>query len=171
MYESILKTATKDPDFKFKVRLTAYPPTYMTKVVRETSNSGTIVFMSAISYSMMITAIVSYLVVERISGLKHLQVISGMNLKAYWVGNFAFDFIKMQFTIGITMALLFGFDLGYTGAWATYLALPLGIIPFSYAMSFWFTVDSAAQTFTMFFHFFMLGIMSTLTFGLRVAPD
>jgi amino acid permease len=69
------------------------------------------------------------------------------------------------------MALLFGFDLGYTGAWATYLALPLGIIPFSYAMSFWFTVDSAAQTFTMFFHFFMLGIMSTLTFGLRVAPD
>jgi ATP-binding cassette subfamily A (ABC1) protein 3 len=95
MYESILKTATKDPDFKFKVRLTLYPPTKEVKIVRETTNSGTIVFMTAIAYSMMITAIVSYLVVERISGLKHLQVISGMNLKAYWAGNFAFDFIKM----------------------------------------------------------------------------
>lgn len=67
-----------------------------------------------------------------------------MNLKAYWVGNFAFDFIKMQFTIGITLALFFGYNMGLTGAWATYLALPFGIIPFSYAMSFWFTVDSAA---------------------------
>lgn len=72
MYESILKTATKDPDFKFKLRLTLYPPTAEVKVVSETANSGTIVFMSAIAYSMIITAIVSYLVVERINGLKHL---------------------------------------------------------------------------------------------------
>jgi hypothetical protein len=51
--------------------------------------------MSAIAYGMIVTAIVSYLLVERISGLKHLQVISGMNLKAYWIGNFIFDYIKM----------------------------------------------------------------------------
>lgn len=69
------------------------------------------------------------------------------------------------------MALFFGYEMGLTGAWATYLVLPFGIIPFSYAMSFWFTVDSAAQTFTMFFHFFILGIMSTLTFGLRLSLD
>ena len=89
MYESILKTATQDPNFKFKVRLTTYPPTQAIKAVRETSNSGIIVLMTAIAYSMMITSIVSYLVVERISGLKHLQVISGMNLKAYWVEIFS----------------------------------------------------------------------------------
>lgn len=127
--------------------------------------------MSAIAYSMMVTAIVSYLVVERISGLKHLQVISGMNLKAYWVGNFIFDLIKMELTIVVTISLFFGFEMGLNSAWATYVALPFGIIPFSYVMSYWFTVDSAAQTFTMFFHFFILGIMSTLTFGLRLAPD
>jgi len=144
MYESILKTATNDPDFKFKVRLTTYPPTEAIKVVAEVANSGTIVFMSAIAYSMIITAIVSYLVVERISGLKHLQVISGMNLKAYWVGNFIFDLIKMELTILVTLALFFGYKMGLTAAWVTYLVLPLGIIPFSYVMSFWFTVDSAA---------------------------
>lgn len=127
--------------------------------------------MTAVAYSMMVTAIVSYLVVERISGLKHLQVISGMNLKAYWVGNFIFDLIKMELTIVVTISLFFGFEMGLNSAWATYVALPFGIIPFSYVMSYWFTVDSAAQTFTMFFHFFILGIMSTLTFGLRLAPD
>jgi ATP-binding cassette, subfamily A (ABC1), member 3 len=51
----------------------------------------------------MMTAVVSYLVVERIDGLKHLQEISGMQLKAYWVGNFIIDFIKMQLTIAITI--------------------------------------------------------------------
>ena len=127
--------------------------------------------MSAIAYSMIITAIISYLVVERINGLKHLQVISGMNLKAYWIGNFIFDFLKMELTIIVTLSVLFGYKLGLNAAWATYVALPFGIIPFSYVMSYWFTVDSAAQTFTMFFHFFILGIMSTLTFGLRISPD
>jgi hypothetical protein len=34
--------------------------------------------MTSIAYSMLITAVVSYLVVERINGLKHLQVISGL---------------------------------------------------------------------------------------------
>lgn len=120
---------------------------------------------------MIITAIISYLVVERINGLKHLQVISGMNLKAYWIGNFIFDFLKMELTIIVTLSVLFGYKLGLNAAWATYVALPFGIIPFSYVMSYWFTVDSAAQTFTMFFHFFILGIMSTLTFGLRISPD
>lgn len=72
MYESILKAATKDPEFSFKVRLTPYPPTDDIKVVFQVLNAGTIVFITAIAYSMIITAVVSYLVVERISGLKHL---------------------------------------------------------------------------------------------------
>ena len=82
-----------------------------------------------------------------------------------------FDFLKMEFTIIVTLALFFGYNVGLTAAWATYLALPFGIIPFSYIMSFCFTADSAAQTFTMFSHFFILGIMSTLTFGLRISLD
>lgn len=67
-----------------------------------------------------------------------------MNLKAYWIGNFMFDFLKMEFTIIVTLALFFGYNVGLTAAWATYLALPFGIIPFSYVMSFCFTADSAA---------------------------
>jgi len=107
--------------------------------------------MSAIAYGMIVTAIVSYLLVERISGLKHLQVISGMNLKAYWIGNFIFDYVKMQLTVGITLALFFGYNLGISAAWVTYLVLPFGLIPNCYFISYLFTVDSAAQTFTMFY--------------------
>jgi hypothetical protein len=31
MYESILKVATGDPDFKFKLRNTPFPPTFANK--------------------------------------------------------------------------------------------------------------------------------------------
>jgi hypothetical protein len=72
MYESILKVATGDPDFSFKLRSTPYPPTQAIKVRMQTFSAGLIVFVTAIAYSVMITAIVSYLVVERIEGLKHL---------------------------------------------------------------------------------------------------
>jgi ATP-binding cassette, subfamily A (ABC1), member 3 len=169
MYESILKVATNDPVFKFKVRSTPYPPTLLVKLKDNITSTSTVIFVSAIAYSMIITSVVSYLVVERTNGLKHLQVISGMQLKAYWIGNFIFDFLKMQFTIAITIILFFGFNLGYNGAWLTYLLLPFGVLPLTYVTSFVFTVDSAAQTFTMFCHFFSLGILATIIFILRVS--
>ena len=78
MYESILKVATGNPDFSFKLRSTPYPPTYLFTFRVQTIEAGVVIMVSAISYSVLITSIVSYLVVERIEGLKHLQVISGM---------------------------------------------------------------------------------------------
>jgi len=67
-----------------------------------------------------------------------------MRLSAYWLANFIFDFIKFEITICTTLALFHFFDLGYDSSWATYLAFPFGILPFTYVMSFAFTVDSAA---------------------------
>jgi hypothetical protein len=93
-----------------------------------------------------------------------------MKLKAYWVGNFIVDFIKMQLTIGVTIALFFGYGMGMDSAYVTYLVLPFGILPFTYVTSFVFSVDSAAQTFTMFFHFLTLAIFSSVIFMLRVSP-
>ena len=47
---------------------------------------------------------------------------------------------------------------------------PFGIMPFTYVMSFLFTADSAAQTFTMFCHLTIILAVSTLIFLLRLAP-
>jgi ATP-binding cassette, subfamily A (ABC1), member 3 len=93
-----------------------------------------------------------------------------MQLKAYWIGNFIFDFLKIEFTVAITIILFYGFDLGYNAAWVTYLVLPFGILPFTYVTSFIFTADSAAQTFTMFFNFLILSIASTFIFLIRLFP-
>jgi hypothetical protein len=106
MYESILKTATGDPEFQFKLRSTPFPPTYEFMYRAESLNSGLIIFVAAISFAVCMTFVVSYLVVERMEGLKHLQEISGMQLKAYWMGNFIVDFIKLECPV-ITTVICF----------------------------------------------------------------
>ena len=93
-----------------------------------------------------------------------------MQLKAYWIGNFIFDFVKMYFTIIVTIILFGSYGLGFSGSIIIYLMFPIAILPFTYITTFIFTSDSAAQTFTMFFHFLIFGIGSVIIFFIRFAP-
>lgn len=170
MYESILKTALQDPDFKFTLRSSPYPVTDIIRMRMEAFNSGLVVFITAIGFSVMLTGVVSYLVIERMSGLKHLQEVSSMQLKAFWTANFIVDFIKMQVTIITTVICFFAMDMNLDTAWITYLVFPFGALPFTYVTSFVFNSDSASQSFTMFLHFLTLAIMSLVVFILRIAP-
>lgn len=72
MYEALLKTALNDTEFEFKTRSTAYPLINEIKYRRDTADVGSIIFFSAISFSILITVTVSYIVVERVSMLKHM---------------------------------------------------------------------------------------------------
>lgn len=169
MYESILKTAFDDPEFEFKVVNKPYPLTHQIKSFIKTSKAGTIVFFTAVAYSIILTNIVSYLVNERISNLKHVQQISGMKLSAYWIGNFIFDFCKMNVTIATSIIIFYALDTGLSSALISFALFPFAVLPFTYCMSFVFTVDSAAQTFTMFFNFLTILVFSTMIFAFRFA--
>lgn len=169
MYESILKTAMNDPEFEFKVTSRAFPMTYYAKNYVNTSKAGTVVFFTAISYSIILTNIVSYLVNERISNLKHVQQLCGMKLMAYWIGNFVFDFFKLYITIAISIFVFWFFKSGLSSSLISYALFPFAVLPFTYCMSFLFTVDSAAQTFTMFFNFLTILVFGTMVFAFRFA--
>ena len=169
MYESILKVATDDPNFEFKVRTTPYPLTNELKNREATASSGAIIFFAAIAYSMFITLTASYLVVERITQLKHVQVITGMRLSAYWLANFIFDAIKLYVTVIATIILIYAFNQKYDSSAVVYAIFPFAIIPFTYVTSFIFSAESAAQTFTMFFHAAVILVASTLVFVLRMS--
>jgi len=94
-----------------------------------------------------------------------------MQLKAYWIGNFIFDFIKLQVTIVVTICLFFGFELEYNAAWVTYVIFPFAVLPYTYVMSFIFKSDNSSQTFTMFFNFLLMGIAPIAIFVLRFIPQ
>ena len=171
MYESILKVANDDPEFEFKTKVTPYPLTYEIRKRVKTGDAGSIIFFAAISYSIIITVTVSYLVVERISQLKHVQVITGMRLSSYWIANFLFDAAKLYLTVITTIVLFYIFDAEYPSSTVVFALFPFGILPFTYVFSFCFSADSAAQTFTMFFHATTILIFSTVVFIIRVVPN
>ena len=172
MYEAILKVANNDPEFEFKVTSKPYPYLHERLIGAKTFDGGTIVFFSAIAYSLLCTVTISYLVQERIQMLKHVQLISGMRLSSYWIANFIFDFIKMYVTVITTVVIfhLYKSDtLDYDSSVIVYCLFPFGVLPCIYVCSFLFTADSAAQTMTMFWNFLMILIFPTTVFLLRFA--
>ena len=144
MYESILKVANDDPEFEFKTRSTPYPLTYEIEKRVATSDAGQVIFFAAIAYTIVITVTISYLVVERTSQLKHVQVITGMRLSAYWIVNFIFDALKLYILVFVTLLMFYMFDQEYPTAQYVILASPIGLLPFTYVWSHAFTVESAA---------------------------
>jgi len=110
---------------------------------------------------------ISHIVSERVKNLKHMQLLSGMSLTAYWTSNMLFDIIKAMIPSGIVIGLLKAFDFFYPDVWRVFLLYPLGIVPFTYASSFLFSNDSVAQTVTIFLHFVVAGIGAIATLILR----
>lgn len=172
MYESILKTATDDKDFKFKIRNTPFPPTTRVQLRANGQELNQILIQMSIAFGIVAAGIARYLVQERVEGLKHLQVISGMQLKAYWIGSFIFDFAKMYVSIITALILFAAFDLELNDTMAVLVLLPFGLIPFTYVTTFLFTSDSAASSITIFIHIAVLGILAAVIYSFRVAiPD
>jgi hypothetical protein len=72
MYEAIIKRSMDDSDYEFKVRNTPFPVTKALWFRKSGTDAGTIMFISATCYSMLLTTIVGNIVMERVQRLKHI---------------------------------------------------------------------------------------------------
>lgn len=167
MYEAILKAATGDSKFEFKVRSTPYPITSKLSQVTKTADSGRMVFLTAVAQACIVTLICSSYVLERTNGLKHFQTISGMQLGAYWAANFIFDLITMEVTAVTTCLLFYYYELPYYSAQISYLLYPFAVLPYTYVMSFCFASEASSQSIVMFVIFMSILTLSTAGFVLR----
>lgn len=66
--------------------------------------------MVAIGFALVPASIVSQVVSERARSLKHMQVLSGLGLFAYWTANMIFDVVKALVPSAIAIGLLYAFD-------------------------------------------------------------
>jgi len=67
--------------------------------------------------------------------------------------------------------MFYYYEMEYEAAQYLFLLIPFSALPFTYITSFIFTVDSAAQTFSMFLHFFSICVMGVVIIALRFSPD
>ena len=106
MYEAILKKANNNPDFKFSMTTQPYPELAYWETVSENSKQGSFTFMAAIAIAVIPTAMISFLITERMKSLKHMQQVSGMNVAGYWIANMLTDIVKVL--IPMIIILIFG---------------------------------------------------------------
>jgi ATP-binding cassette, subfamily A (ABC1), member 3 len=121
----------------------------------------------SIGFALIPASMISHIVSERVKNLKHMQLLSGMSLAAYWTSNMLFDILKALIPSGIVIGLLKAFDFFYPDIWRVFLLYPVGIVPFTYVSSFLFSNDSVAQTVTIFLHFVVAGIGAIATLIMR----
>lgn len=171
MYEAILKQATGNPNFKFTMINSPFPVSQKLKDKASNINGIFIVFVLSIGFALIPASIISFILHERERNLKHMQLISGMNLSAYWLSNYLFDTVKAMLPVVITIGLIYAFNLQYNDVWRVFLMFPVGVIPFTYATSFFFQNENVAQTVTIFMHFVFAGIGAIVVFILRVIPS
>ena len=111
-------------------------------------------------------AIVSFIVLERVENLRHMQIISGMQLPAYWISNMIADMIKLYIPIILIILLSIVFDSNYDGVWVLYLLLPPALVPWTYVSSFLFSKDGTAQIITLFMNYLVCCLFGILVFVL-----
>jgi len=96
---------------------------------------------------------VIFVVKERSSKAKHLQLVSGVSPTAYWTSTFAFDAINYALVcVAVIVVFLAYQNESFTGDSATtfatfllFLLYGLAVVPLAYCLSFMFTNHTAAQ--------------------------
>lgn len=61
-----------------------------------------------------------------------------MGIFAYWTANYIFEIIKTLIPILLSLGLVYAFEEDLPMVWRTFLMLPLGLVPFTFGMSFIF---------------------------------
>jgi len=171
MYESILRTATNNGNFSLKFTTTPFPPTFDFWFENTSFQAVFVSMFMGACLGVFLTSIVSNIISERIDGLKHLQEISGLSKFEYWVGNFLVDYFKFMLLVLGMLPFLYILEEGQLrSSCFIFIAMPFALIPFTYVSTFVFKTDSTAQTSTIFFHFFNLGILGAICGYLRLTP-
>ena len=119
----------------------------------------------SIAVAVIPTVMVSYLISERVKGLKHIQTVSGMNLLSYWIANILLDALKVLLLLIVILILAIVAGVNYQEKLIFFLLFPLALVPFTYASSFLFNHDTMAQILTLIVHL----VVGVLFAGLNIA--
>ena len=137
----------------------------------QSSQAFTITFFTQVAFAFVPGAIVVFMVRERERhhNSKHQQVISGANIVAYWLGNFAFDMTMYSITMVLTLVLFKIFNMDpfiNHGAFLPMFVLFFGfgscMTAFTYCLSFLYDTHTRAQVLTVVLNLLPFGMVLTI---------
>ena len=112
MYESILRTSTGNPRLQFNVTTHPFPQLPLNvKGELEVASGIFVCFIIGVGFALIPASIITRIVHEKEKGLHHMQVVSGLDKRAYWLSFFLYDIIMAYIPCLITMQFWDIFDL------------------------------------------------------------
>lgn len=130
----------------------------------------TVVVMIMLSFAFVPAAFALFVVRERETKAKHLQVVSGVSFLSYWLATWIFDFASFQIPLWLTVIILKAFDakalMDGDSFGATVALLQLygaSITGFTYLTSFAFARHSMAQVGAILINFLFGLILMIVT--------
>lgn len=132
---------------------------------------GALIFSIALGFKF--ASIISFIVKEREDKSKHQQIVSGMNILAYWFGNFIFDYILylVLAVFSFLMCLALDVDAFIGDAFGVtvcvFIIYGLAYIPLTYIIAYFFKDYGNAQAGYYFFTFVVGGLLSIIVLVLR----
>lgn len=136
IYEAILKNVNSD--IKFKTKTVPFPVFYFFESRAAVGQSLDYAVIVSIALALIPCVIVAYIIKEREQQVKHMQVISGVSMSAYWWSNLISDIIKCYVPVAFILLLNYCFALNYEGVYILLLLYPLAIVPWTYLTSYLF---------------------------------
>lgn len=91
-----------------------------------------------------------------------------MKSSSYWISKLFIDLMKIYIIICISFIAFAAFGYQFTSSLIVLALFPLGVLPFTYVLSFCFTNASVAQTIITIMHFAAILVLSSLVFVMRL---
>ncbi len=165
--QAMLRTATNNSNIRLVFANAPLPLDYETRS-KESATSGDVISQTTTAAFAFIPASIVALVAREVEdNLKHQQVVSGILLSGYWAGNMLFDLVRTLVQAAVTIGLIGVFGNTLPQAWWFVLSYAFTILPFTYASSFMFAKENAAQVATLLFHFLVGIILTPVVITLR----
>jgi ABC-type multidrug transport system ATPase subunit len=137
----------------------------------------TIVIMMMLAFAFIPAAFALFVVRERETKAKHLQLVSGVSFLSYWLSTWLFDFASYQVPLWMTIVILKLFDaqalMNGKAFGATVLLMELfgtSVTGFTYLTTFSFRRHSRIQVATIMLNFMCGVVLVTLTVMMTFIP-
>lgn len=166
--EAIVRMAANKPNLQINIYTAPLPLTYLAKDLENRKNGNALGQSIVLAFALMPATVISSIVKEKQDNLKHQQIISGISLTAYWLGNSVVDFFKTSLPCFISIGLIFAFSVDLPYAWVMIFSYAFSIVPFTYSTAYFFSTEAVAQVGTLMLHVFFGQILPPVTLIMRL---
>merc|ERR1712176_1325084 len=168
--EAIVREAISDDEFTINTVIHPLPITDAEEKLGEADDAFTAWFLIILSFPFISGSFATFVVQEKQSKAKHLQVVAGVTPTSYWLSTWLWDIANYQIPCWFTVILMYAFDVsnltttedGVVGAVITLLVLfGPAVSSFSYCVSFLFKSPSICNL-ILIISGFLIGFGGTL---------